>query len=80
MLMLLVCQAHKPQEVLKAAHKICAEMSIDHATIQVQDAADEEDFCFSKGCDSHNPDAGSSGKHSTCVLTNHLDTEKSPRK
>lgn len=43
-------QAQKPQEVLLAAHKICRKLGIDHATIQVHDAADKR-FCYSETCD-----------------------------
>ena len=32
-------QAYHPQAVLVKAHAICRDMSIQHATIQVQDAA-----------------------------------------
>ena len=35
---------------MKAAHKICRRMGIDHATIQVHDAKDPH-FCYSQTCD-----------------------------
>ncbi len=63
-------QAFEPQAVLRAAHKVCAKLGIDHATIQVQDARDSN-FCFSKSCESHNPQALYA--KSSCVLSNHLE-------
>ena len=32
-------KAYNPQEVLVKAHKVCKDMNIKHATVQVQDAA-----------------------------------------
>ena len=44
-------QAYNPQEVLVKAHKVCREMSIQHATIQVQDASStNKQECLSDMC------------------------------
>jgi hypothetical protein len=42
--------AYNPQNVLSKAHKIAKDMSINHATIQVQDAAAEGGECISEMC------------------------------
>eukprot|EP00981_Chlorochromonas_danica_P000677 scaffold146_cov171-Ochromonas_danica.AAC.26 len=42
--------AENPQVVLREAHNVCRSLGIDHATIQVHDAADEA-FCYSQTCD-----------------------------
>jgi Co/Zn/Cd efflux system component len=68
-------QAAKPQETLLEAHKVCRKMGIDHATIQVHDAADAR-FCYSETCDevdegshagSHGGSHGSTPRKKNCV-------------
>ena len=44
-------RAYKPQEALVAAHKIVKTAGIQHATVQVQDAAaGNPELCLSTGC------------------------------
>jgi cobalt-zinc-cadmium efflux system protein len=52
--LLFVVQAHQPQSVLLAAHRICKEFEIEHTTIQVSDASSPH-LCPSEAC--------TSGKH-----------------
>lgn len=48
--------AENPQKALVAAHKVCAQFNIHHATIQVQDCySDELVDCHSIGCTMANP-------------------------
>lgn len=63
--------------MLRAAHKVCLKLGIDHATIQVQDAELSE-FCFSQSCAHHNPDA--THGPSSCVLSNHLEAADKGKK
>lgn len=46
-------RATDPQRALYDAHEICRSMGIDHATVQVHDAADQA-FCYSQVCEGEN--------------------------
>lgn len=47
-------QCDDPQGTLIAAHQVCLEFDIHHATIQVQDANTDAILCHSNGCNMEN--------------------------
>lgn len=45
-----ILQASHPSQALKEAHKICQKLGINHVTIQVQDAVDDNSYCVANYC------------------------------